>query len=198
MKKIVEGAGKVPGIARQIASKLSREHGILNTLAKEHGEVSALLRLIHLERKRGAHASDEGVITRVRLLTTLSIELLAHSRAEEEVLYEALERSPEVQEQMKHSREEHGAMERLLLELLSIEYSSDRWLEAYEELLAKVQHHVDEEEDAVFAIAQERYSKKELKELDERFQERRAEVRVKLEGRSLSLEGMGRSEHHAG
>lgn len=196
-KKAVKAAVSVPGLAKQAQAKLSGEHGILNTLAREHGEVSALLNLIHVERKRGAHASDAEVLPRVRLLTTLSIELLAHARAEEEVFYSALERFPDAAARLQHSRDEHNSMELALQELLSLEYSSDRWLEAYEGLMDTVEHHVEEEENEIFALANRHLAKKELKELDERFQEVRGEQREKLEGRSFSLHDQGRSEQHA-
>lgn len=198
MKKTVKRAAAVPGLAKQMKSKLSGEHGILNTLVKEHAEVSALLRLVHAERKRGAHADDEGVITRVRLLTTLTIELLSHARAEEAVFYQALRDLPDAEPRAKQAGEEHKAMERVIYELLSIEYSSPRWLEAYEELMEQVESHVDEEEDEIFALAQQHFSKEVLQEMDERFQAAKDDRRSKLEGRSLSLEGELRTEAQEG
>lgn len=187
IKKPVKAAAKVAGAARQAKAKLTGEHGVLNTLAKEHGEVSALLKAVLLERKREAHMRDDKVAERVRLLDEIVLELLSHAIAEEKHVYSVLARIPEAAGQVRDSRGEHHRMEELTHVLLSVEYSSPRWLATFEELIGLVEHHVEEEEGELFRVASQHLSKQELKEMDARFLEEKARQRVDLAGAAFSV-----------
>lgn len=188
MKKPTEGMSKAQGMAKQIKAKLSGQHGILNTLAKEHGEVSALMARIEATKNQG-----DGADTRRDLFEKVVIELLSHAHAEERLLYDALERYPESQNKVKDARNEHHEMERIIGELDGLPYSATEWMTRFSELKQLVQHHVDEEESEVFNIAMDVMSKDELQALDERYLEERQREKDQLLGRG-AMPGDGAGE----
>lgn len=181
MKKPTEGVAKAQGMAKQVASKLTGDHGILNTLAKEHGEVSALMMRVEATRD-----SDDGVNTRQQLFEKIAVELLSHANAEEREFYSVLERHPETQSKARHSNTEHREIERLVNDIDSIPYSSSEWMSRFSELKNTVQHHVEEEESELFDLAKDVISKDELKAMDKRFLAEKQKQRESLEGRSTS------------
>lgn len=181
MKKPTEGAAKAQGMAKMAAAKLSGDHGILNTLAKEHGEVSALMMRVEATRDSG-----DGVSTRQEVFEKIAIELLSHANAEEREFYAVLERYPETQAKAKHANGEHGEIKRLITELDSIPYSSPEWMTRFSELKDTVEHHVHEEEGEMFELAKGVLSKDELKAMDKRFLAEKRTQRETLEGRSAS------------
>lgn len=185
-KKPSEGMAKAQGMAKQAMSKLSGDAGILNTLAKEHGEVSGLMMRIEATKD-----DADGADTRRDLFEKVVVELLSHAHAEERHLYAALERYPESQSKMKDARSEHSEMERLIGTLDGIPYSSPEWMTTFKELKDLVQHHVDEEESDVFEIAKDVMSKDELQALDERFLEDKQRERNQLLGRGGIAGGAG-------
>lgn len=187
MKKPSEGMAKAQGMAKQVMSKLSGDDGILNTLAKEHGEVSGMMMRIEATRE------DDGAATRQELFEKMAVELLSHAHAEDRTFYDALERYPESQNQLKDSRNEHQEIERHINELDAIPYSSSEWKQRFLELKNVVQHHVDEEESDVFEIAKDVMSKDELQALDERFHEEKQREKDRLLGRGAPL-GRGAGE----
>lgn len=186
MKKPSEGMSKAQGMAKQVKAKLSGQHGILNTLAKEHGEVSALMMRIEASKD-----DSDGADIRRDLFEKVVVDLLSHAHAEERMLYDALERYPESQSKIKDARHEHHEMERIIGELDGIPYSSSEWLTRFAELKDLVQHHVDEEESEVFNIAMDVMSKDELKTLDERYLAERRREKDQLLGRGAMPGGAG-------
>lgn len=186
MKKPSEGMSKAQGMAKQVKSKLSGDHGILNTLAKEHGEVSGLMMRIEASKD-----DSDGADTRRDLFEKMVVELLSHAHVEERLFYSALERYPESQSKMKDARNEHHDMERIIGELDGIPYSSTEWMARFSELKDLVLHHVEEEESDIFDIAKDVMSKDELKAFDERYLEERQQEKDQLLGRGGIVGGAG-------
>lgn len=187
MKKPAKAAAQGAAAAKQAKAKLTGDHGVLDTLAKEHGEVSAMFLVVTADRKAGRHMKDEKVMERVRLLDDLVLELLSHAIAEEQHVYAVLENIPEARSQVRDSRSEHHEMEQLVQKLLTLEYSSPKWLETFDALHELVSHHVEEEESELFELAKTHLSKAQLKDMDEAFQKEKEIQRQKLGGRSFSL-----------
>ncbi len=186
MKKPTEGLSKAQGMAKQAAAKLSGEHGILNTLAKEHGEVSALMMRIE-----ATEDSADGASTRQEVFEKMVVELLSHAHAEEREFYAVLERYPESQAKAKHSATEHHEIERLINEIDAIPYSSSQWMTKFKTLKDTVEHHVQEEEHEIFDLAKEVISKDELKALDQRFLAEKEREKASLLGRPHAAGGAG-------
>ncbi|ESQ92043.1 hypothetical protein ABAC460_03845 [Asticcacaulis sp. AC460] len=82
-------------------------------------------------------------------------ELIAHSKAEEQTFYVAVEAaaSESVRLQMAHSVDEHQDIADCLTVLDNTPISSEFWIEKFGELKQAVTHHVHEEENDVFPKA---------------------------------------------
>lgn len=90
---------------------------------------------------------------REALYAKMKQELEAHTAAEEETFYATLMARPDAQEQARHSVSEHKEAADLLGELDETDFSSPGWLARFRKLKEELEHHMDEEEDEVFAKA---------------------------------------------
>jgi iron-sulfur cluster repair protein YtfE (RIC family) len=101
------------------------------------------------------------------------VELEAHALAEEQTFYAELMEAPEATEKARHSVAEHKDAAELLDQLTELEMSSGGWIHKFEKLQHEVVHHVDEEEDEVFPLAQGLISADKARELGRQFDERK-------------------------
>lgn len=191
MAKPTKAAGKVAGMAKQAAAKLSGQHGILNTLQKEHGEVSTLM-----QRVAATKAQDDGISDREELFEKIAIELLSHAKAEEQEFYTVMERHPETSARAKSSNLEHRDIERRIHELDSIRYADAEWMPKFEELMNIVMEHVDQEENEFFPLAMDVLSKEDLKRMDQLFMREKQKQKESLEG-TRDISRGGAAESHA-
>ncbi len=83
----------------------------------------------------------------------LKRELTAHAIAEERHFYMALMESDETQEKARHSIAEHHDLDELVEQLDETDRSSSAWLATAKKLGECLRHHLDEEEQEVFAAA---------------------------------------------
>lgn len=114
---------------------------------------------------------------RQELYATMKQEVEAHAAAEEETFYATLMAKPEGQEKARHSVSEHKEAADLLGELDETDFSSSGWLARFRKLKEELEHHMDEEEDEVFAKARKLIAKAKAEELGEAFLRRkRAEM----------------------
>ncbi len=166
------------GAAKQAASAVKGRTGIYSTLAKEHGEVSSLL------KKALAAKSVE---RRAELLNEIRIEVLSHAYAEQETLYDALDRFEETQRKAGYSRGEHQEIESALRKALAAPAGTPEQVSAIEDLQGTIEHHVDEEENDLFVRAEKLLSKEEEKVLLERFAELSRVKKLQLERDDVGL-----------
>jgi hemerythrin superfamily protein len=171
-------SAQLKGTGKQLESVLKGRTAIYSTLAKEHGEVSALL---------NKAIKAKSAVKRTELLNEIRLELLSHSYAEEETLYAALSRFDEMQQKAKHQRGEHQEIERLLKDAFAAPPESAEQTEALEDLQTTIEHHVKEEEDQLFAQAKDLLSREEEKQLDENFAELKETKKRQLEGDGFGL-----------
>lgn len=146
----------------------NHESSILDLLRADHETVRAKLEEL-------AETTTRAVKKRASLLEEIAAELRAHAQAEEKVFYAALRKAAESKEHetmLAEAREEHRAVEKLVLPDLektgpgSVEFSGRA--KVLEELVG---HHADEEEDELFETAKQLLSKDELRELGARFRQ---------------------------
>jgi iron-sulfur cluster repair protein YtfE (RIC family) len=156
MGKLTDVAAKAVDKARQAAAVFTGERGIFTRLKGEHREVAVLM-------EHCAATPTMELYERVRA------ELLAHATAEEEVFYSALEQIPVTKELAIKSREQHDHIERILMELDPLTAGEPLWLERFNELVSEVEAHVQEEEDALFPMAEQVLTKPQHKILEERY-----------------------------
>lgn len=104
---------------------------------------------------------------RADLFNQLQKELLAHANAEEKSLYKAMKSQGDskLKDKAEHSVEEHVSIEKKLEKLTKMSSSSEDWLVKFKELKSCLEHHMDEEEQEVFEVAQKAFNKSESDKL---------------------------------
>ncbi len=80
-------------------------------------------------------------------------DIKSHSAAEEEEFYSELMQHTWGQDAARHSVHEHAEMDEILEELNEMDMSSPGWLTRFRTLKHDYEHHMDEEEEDVFARA---------------------------------------------
>ena len=96
---------------------------------------------------------------------TLRRELRAHAAAEERFFYVPLMQSDASQEQARHSVAEHKELDDFVEQLEGYDMTAPQWLLTARELEDRLVHHLDEEEEDVFPVAEEVLSDDERTEL---------------------------------
>lgn len=111
---------------------------------------------------------------RRQLFARFRREAEAHANAEEQVFYAKLLKSPDSQEQARHSVSEHEEASDLLDELADLDMSSPGWLSKFKTLKDELEHHIEEEEEEVFALARSVLPENDEERMTEAFAERKS------------------------
>lgn len=82
-------------------------------------------------------------------------DVSAHAAAEEETFYSRLIADEEGQPEARHSVAEHKEIDDMLEELNEIEFSSPAWLPKFKEMRHRYEHHIEEEEEDIFPVAED-------------------------------------------
>ncbi|TCD14282.1 hemerythrin domain-containing protein [Oricola cellulosilytica] len=104
-------------------------------------------------------------------------EVKAHAAAEEETFYAKLMERPRGQDDARHSVSEHKELDDILEELNSMGFDNPGWLTRFKTLKHDYEHHIDEEEEEIFAKAREVLPDADSKHFTERFLARKAAER---------------------
>ncbi len=110
---------------------------------------------------------------RRQLWSQFKPEAVAHADAEEQTFYAALIAKPDGQEQSRHSVSEHKEAADLIKELSELDMGSGGWIQKFEKLKKELTHHMDEEENKVFALAKKLISEDKAIALAREFDERK-------------------------
>ncbi|QYX57805.1 hemerythrin domain-containing protein [Roseovarius sp. SCSIO 43702] len=102
-------------------------------------------------------------------------DVKAHGAAEEETFYSKLISKTWGQDSARHSVHEHQQIDDLLEELNGMDMAEGAWLQKFKKLSHDYHHHIDEEEDEVFARAREVIPESEIKGYGDRFRKRKEE-----------------------
>jgi hemerythrin superfamily protein len=94
----------------------------------------------------------------------LVVELKAHAMAEERYFYKPMMRYDESHEQARHGISEHQEIDELIEKLKETDMSSPSWKSNFEKLSELVHHHLDEEEEEIFQVADKVFTEDEKKE----------------------------------
>jgi len=103
----------------------------------------------------------------------LRIDVSAHANAEEQSLYAEMLARPDLQDKGRHSVAEHKEVDDYFEELVEMEFSSTGWLTRFKTLRERLEHHMDEEENEIFAAAKKDLSDERAEELTRIFDERK-------------------------
>jgi hemerythrin-like domain-containing protein len=138
----------------------------------------ALLKADH-QRVRDLFAQYEATAygeTKWTLADQIFRELEMHAHLEENVFYPTVnEETEEGPALVKDSLEEHQTMKQLMQELRRMAPDTDEFDAKFQELMDNVEHHVAEEEAAMFPLAEEELAE-ELEEIKDEMQELKADL----------------------
>lgn len=134
---------------------------IFDALKRDHEKVKELL-----QRIAKAEGRERG-----RLFGEFRAQILAHSHAEERVLYNAMKKEQPGREAALEGIVEHQVVERLVEELeAGRSKSSDEWLARLTVVKELLEHHIEEEESEIFAKARKMFRKEQLQKMQQQFE----------------------------
>jgi hemerythrin len=121
-------------------------NAIYDVLKKDHDQLKSLLNELVSLKDDGERRSE--------LLAEIRDELVPHSRAEEAVFYNTLRSVPVVADEAMHGYREHMAAETMLRTLQVADKVDADFKGVAKSLKEALEHHIKEEEEEMFALAQ--------------------------------------------
>lgn len=138
-------------------------HDAVKLLEKDHRRFERLM-------KEGEETTARASKRRRDILGTLAVEIAAHERKEEKVLYPALKRHREARDIVLEGYQEHHVADVLLGELKNLDPTDERWGAKFKVLKESLDHHIEEEEGHMFRTARSVLGRDTLEELGRRMQ----------------------------
>ena len=145
----------------------------IDLLKKDHQDVQKLF-------SEFMSAEDDDFARREDLFQQIDKALLAHSEAEEQILYPTMEEyAPDL---VKEALNEHQAVKQVLLEMLDLEVDDEEFDKRMSTLMQDVQHHVGEEEGSggILQLAGQKLNTQQLDEMGRQIRDRKSESEDEL------------------
>lgn len=142
---------------------------IYETLKSDHDKHRELL------KKLAETSGDSGA--RRKLWAEFYYDVGAHAAAEEEAFYGPMIEAEAGQPKARHSVAEHHELDEIMQELNEMDMSSPGWLTRFKTLRHDYEHHVDEEEEEIFATAKKTIGKDDDGKIAAKFRKRKAAER---------------------
>jgi hemerythrin-like domain-containing protein len=161
-------AGAVAAVAKRLPGAPAATDAI-SLLERDHRRMEDLL-------KRGAETTERAVKARGTLLDTITSELNLHELIEETVLYPALQPHAATREVVVEGYQEHHVADLLIQELHDVARDNEVWGAKFKVFKENIEHHIQEEERAMFPAARAVLSAEELQALGARMTEMKAEA----------------------
>lgn len=163
-------------IKEEVHESVAGTHPGNDLRARLHADHAAVSRLIVALKETESHE----ITRREDLRRQLVVELTAHSRAEEEVVYPELAAHDGTRELGERSLLEHGRLDRALEDLRVVRVVDPTFLARVDVLDDLLSEHVHDEESNVLPHAEAVIGQPELARLIPRFDERATEWRGRL------------------
>jgi hypothetical protein len=147
-----------------LREKLGLSERLMMEIHEDHQKVSELI-----EEALGTG----GQVKRGELFGELKDLLIAHSKAEEKVVYRRLQKSKddEIRKFAMEAEVEHGVVEELLAQLGRMRgKNSEQWTAKFTVLKELVEHHVDEEEKEGFGYIRSECEDEEIEKMADQFE----------------------------
>lgn len=141
-----EFESKARGAAREAISVMKGHTGIFASLAREHGHLLSLL-------DQAIETSSE--TKRRALRDQIRLDLLSHTRAEEQTFYAELLGHAETRDLVEQSRDDHHKIWERLKQAFSEDGGPQQHRANLERLREVVEYHVTREENEIFPTAEE-------------------------------------------
>ncbi|MGZ3781675.1 MAG: hemerythrin domain-containing protein [Pseudobdellovibrionaceae bacterium] len=151
---------------------------IYQLLKKDHRQVKKLLKEIKdlLEDEHFDEAQE--------LFEMLKTEVVAHSKAEEEVFYEPLKaiiKDKHEEELPWEGEQEHHVVSLVLNELSRLELEEEEWQAKIKVLSDLINHHIEVEEDDIFDVAKNNFSDQEAEEIAQNMEEMKEQYKKSID-----------------
>jgi hemerythrin-like domain-containing protein len=156
-------AGAVAAVADRLPWTRSDRPDALALLETDHRRFEDLL-------KQGEETTERAKKTRRELLDTLTRELNLHELKEEKVLYPALQQHPAAKDIVLEGYQEHHVADLIVTELHQVATDDEQWGAKFKVLKESIEHHIQEEEGAMFRTARGIFSDEELHEMRARME----------------------------
>lgn len=134
---------------------------IVEVLKQDHRSLDSLFEKIEATDEPDAKAA---------LFEVINEEFEAHAKGEEKVVYPEMKRIPELNEKTEHSVEEHDEARELIKTIESLSPEDEKWESSVRKLQSEIEHHVEEEEEEMFPILEEKLTPEKLRSLAEDFE----------------------------
>lgn len=141
----------------------------IELLESDHEKVKKLL-------ERGDDTTERAIKTRTELFAEIKKEMEVHEAIEEEIFYPALKEHPKAKDIVLEGYEEHHVVDTILAELGETAVEDERWAAKFAVMKENIEHHIEEEEDDMFAKARDVFTKDELETLGQRMESRKKEL----------------------
>ena len=126
---------------------------------------------------------------RRKLWDAFFYDVSAHAAAEEETFYSKLISDEDGQPEARHSVAEHKEVDDLIEEINETEFSSPTWLTKFKEMRERYEHHIEEEEEDIFPVAEKVMGKDGNEKIGSAFDTRKkAEIKLVDEKAEEKLE----------
>lgn len=135
----------------------------IEMLTQQHGEVKELF-----EELEGASA--RATKSKERIFRKIADAMAIHAAIEERLFYPE-SKTPETEELLRESLEEHLSVKRVIADLLAAGPKDKQFDARCKVLKEQIEHHVEEEEHTLFPKVEEALSEEQLDELGDRMQQ---------------------------
>lgn len=143
---------------------------ILKVIQADHEKVLELFGKMLKETKKSEKRKE--------MLSKLQEELIPHMHAEENLLYPFLKEEGEDPEPVLEAYQEHLAARLYLDQVMHTNLDDENWIAKITVLHELINHHIEEEEEDLFRMAEERLDEDQAQEMGEKFEEMKKEAQV--------------------
>jgi hemerythrin superfamily protein len=169
------GGAIAGGVAIAAAVPVLRKRALRATtlLKKDHRAVSGLFWAIQQTTNPSIRKS---------IFNEIRTQLDMHAEVEEEIFYPAVRNiyTSVAEQQVDEAKHEHQKITDLLHDVSIIDPSSFSFMSKINELKQTVEHHVDEEENEMFPLAQHNMSSEELDHLGKQIHDRKVQLKERI------------------
>jgi len=133
-------------------------------LKKQHRQVEKLFKEVE---------KTEDPKQRRKLLDQIAADLKMHTQIEEEIFYPAVREvgTAKAEEMIDEAFEEHHVVDLVLAELPQVDPEDERFAAKMTVLSELVKHHVEEEEEEMFPMAEKKLGAERIKELGQQLEQ---------------------------
>lgn len=126
---------------------------------------------------------------RAELFEKFRVDVTAHAASEEMSLYATMLGKPDLRDEAQHSVAEHKEIDDYLTELYEMDFGSTGWLTRFRTMKDRYLHHIKEEEEEMFPVADAELSRTVKQEIAATFTAEKPKEKAKAAEEKPSSDG---------